>query len=114
MLDGMQVKHLTGALIVITFLVIALGGVVRIYDAGESCPDWPTCFGTWGFDVSEAEQAVWYEAHPDEVDSRGADHRYTTFKIFTEWAHRLLAGVVLRSEERRVGKECRSRWSPYH
>ena len=27
----------------------------------------------------------------------------------------LLAGtVVARSEERRVGKECRSRWSPYH
>ena len=23
-------------------------------------------------------------------------------------------GIVLRSEERRVGKECRSRWSPYH
>src|SRR2546422_6982510 len=22
--------------------------------------------------------------------------------------------VVLRSDERRVGKECRSRWSPYH
>src|SRR2546430_11390644 len=26
----------------------------------------------------------------------------------------LLPLVVLRSEERRVGKECRSRWSPYH
>ena len=26
----------------------------------------------------------------------------------------LRAGMVLRSEERRVGKECRSRWSPYH
>ena len=24
------------------------------------------------------------------------------------------AGTMLRSEERRVGKECRSRWSPYH
>ena len=24
------------------------------------------------------------------------------------------SGNVLRSEERRVGKECRSRWSPYH
>ena len=24
------------------------------------------------------------------------------------------AGPALRSEERRVGKECRSRWSPYH
>src|SRR2546422_4425495 len=22
--------------------------------------------------------------------------------------------LVMRSEERRVGKECRSRWSPYH
>ena len=22
--------------------------------------------------------------------------------------------VLARSEERRVGKECRSRWSPYH
>ena len=22
--------------------------------------------------------------------------------------------VISRSEERRVGKECRSRWSPYH
>src|SRR2546425_13171369 len=24
------------------------------------------------------------------------------------------AGISKRSEERRVGKECRSRWSPYH
>ena len=23
-------------------------------------------------------------------------------------------GYLVRSEERRVGKECRSRWSPYH
>src|SRR2546430_10652399 len=26
----------------------------------------------------------------------------------------LPAGAAARSEERRVGKECRSRWSPYH
>ena len=26
----------------------------------------------------------------------------------------LLTGVLRRSEERSVGKECRSRWSPYH
>ena len=25
-----------------------------------------------------------------------------------------VAQFLLRSEERRVGKECRSRWSPYH
>ena len=25
-----------------------------------------------------------------------------------------LEKILIRSEERRVGKECRSRWSPYH
>ena len=29
-------------------------------------------------------------------------------------ANRIAGRKVLRSEERRVGKECRSRWSPYH
>ena len=29
--------------------------------------------------------------------------------------HRVIKGFMIqRSEERRVGKECRSRWSPYH
>src|SRR3712207_2182177 len=31
-----------------------------------------------------------------------------------EQASRMLGVVQQRSEERRVGKECRSRWSPYH
>src|SRR4051812_49823076 len=26
----------------------------------------------------------------------------------------VMKAVVVRSEERRVGKECRSRWAPYH
>ena len=26
----------------------------------------------------------------------------------------IMIGAYMRSEERRVGKECRSRWSPYH
>ena len=28
--------------------------------------------------------------------------------------NRLYSAIAFRSEERRVGKECRSRWSPYH
>ena len=28
--------------------------------------------------------------------------------------HVIYDNMVWRSEERRVGKECRSRWSPYH
>ena len=75
-------------------LIIVVGGTIRIHDAGESCPDWPECFGTWGFMVDEAEQAAYWEANPDEVDSRGPDHRYTTFEIFVEWFHRLLVGII--------------------
>ena len=48
--------------------------------------------------------------------------RYLSKKVyrldagFRTPAHELQDGVdyVPRSEERRVGKECRSRWSPYH
>ena len=32
----------------------------------------------------------------------------------TEQATKTETTQAVRSEERRVGKECRSRWSPYH
>src|SRR2546426_10902811 len=41
--------------------------------------------------------------HDDVVCEHGAPVRYP-----------VAVGVLERSEERRVGKECRSRWSPYH
>ena len=37
----------------------------------------------------------------------------TSFTKFTELQSEL-GHLGVRSEERRVGKECRSRWSPYH
>ena len=39
------------------------------------------------------------------------------FKFLHEYGAFLLIALIVvhvRSEERRVGKECRSRWSPYH
>ena len=81
-------------LTVMTLLIIVVGGTIRIHDAGESCPDWPKCFGTYGFMVDEAEQEAYWEENPDEIDSRGPDHRYTTFEIFVEWFHRLLVGII--------------------
>src|SRR2546422_9369932 len=33
---------------------------------------------------------------------------------FHEPRHAVVSAAQARSEERRVGKECRSRWSPYH
>src|SRR3989475_4220492 len=37
-----------------------------------------------------------------------------TFRGITPEAMQILVAADWRSEERRVGKECRSRWSPYH
>ena len=38
---------------------------------------------------------------------------WTDPEMFKQW-YGPMGMSVPRSEERRVGKECRSRWSPYH
>ncbi|UCG60363.1 MAG: COX15/CtaA family protein [Candidatus Zixiibacteriota bacterium] len=30
-----------------TYILIFIGGLVRVSGAGLGCPDWPTCFGRW-------------------------------------------------------------------
>src|SRR5260221_13454744 len=38
----------------------------------------------------------------------------TCVAVKCRWSRQPKNGCLHRSEERRVGKECRSRWSPYH
>src|SRR5687767_14758006 len=38
-------RLLTIAAAVATYLLIIVGGVVRITDSGLGCPDWPLCYG---------------------------------------------------------------------
>src|SRR5256884_8355575 len=60
-------------------------------------------------DVSEAKTLEELKTKVREGLEHERDHRHK------ELLHeRVLAELVKRSEERRVGKECRSRWSPYH
>ena len=42
------------------------------------------------------------------VDAKGNDIFLPETDVIAQYF------LLLRSEERRVGKECRSRWSPYH
>src|SRR2546430_7385650 len=64
------------------------------------------------------------QLHPPRVSrraARGCEHRARqralggpVLAALPPGARDPAAGHVARSEERRVGKECRSRWSPYH
>ena len=47
-------------------------------------------------------------------DEENAPSAYQLYKLARKAGHAYTKEKVDRSEERRVGKECRSRWSPYH
>src|SRR5256885_7251854 len=40
--------------------------------------------------------------------------KHSVTALLNTWAQSVHQACLSRSEERRVGKECRSRWSPYH
>lgn len=40
-------KYLLLAAVIMTYLLIVMGGIVRVTGSGLGCPDWPTCFGKW-------------------------------------------------------------------
>ena len=50
---------------------------------------------------------------PDELDGLGRNYVHMISPVFDKVCHNSKI-LDARSEERRVGKECRSRWSPYH
>src|SRR2546426_223900 len=71
-----------------------------------------------GFDNDGEFTWEWFDAR---YSSELADTLGNLVKRSLDMIHRYRGGVVPRgtgaldrSEERRVGKECRSRWAPYH
>src|SRR2546430_3412493 len=62
------------------------------------------------FDNSQIEQAEKELLAP--FSNSGAESPYAVHRDLQEVMQNLVG--IYRSEERRVGKECRSRWSPYH
>jgi len=64
--------------------------------------------GAAGYPWGRAAQSLIEPAAPRGGATRANDHPSWDVSLLMHWA------VLCRSEERRVGKECRSRWSPYH
>ena len=60
----------------------------------------------------------WMKAQRDDIvrGLDGAQEKLAAAEALKKKLERILEGEAPydRSEERRVGKECRSRWSPYH
>jgi cytochrome c oxidase assembly protein subunit 15 len=78
-------KKLSGFTLLLTYSVIILGAATRVYGAGMSCPDWPTCYG------------VWNPFHPDAMPPGGFivnEVIYERWQVALEWTHRLLAALV--------------------
>ena len=80
------------------------GDVVRVVTMGDSIE---LCGGTHVNNTSEINKFAIIS-----VENKGAD----TFRVTASSDSNIseVLGKEIRSEERRVGKECRSRWSPYH
>jgi heme a synthase len=62
------VRILLYALVPSVILLMALGGMTRVMNAGLSCPDWPLCFGTLFPEMN--------------------------LEIFLEWFHRVVATAI--------------------
>ena len=63
--------------------------------------------------LAQSDPEVWDAIRQE--NQRQEDHvELIASENYVSRAVLIAQGSQLRSEERRVGKECRSRWSPYH
>ena len=77
-------------------------------------------FNTDHFICGNTYRCVWaLREYPTATDEQAilrhlGEKDGVTLRIYTRQVTATEEKKIIRSEERRVGKECRSRWSPYH
>jgi heme a synthase len=97
-------RTLALATLVLTILLIIVGGATRVYDAGMACPDWPHCYGVWW---PWPEARVIAAGHPAGYVVAG--QHYAWWQVLLEWGHRGLAALVGFSL---IGLLVSSLWQP--
>lgn len=75
----MSFRTLTLVALLLTALVITLGALTRLLDAGLGCPDWPTCYG---------------QLMPPASDKAAEISGLDTGKAWMEMIHRYAAGLL--------------------
>ena len=84
-------RRLAFLTVIVIYLLILAGGIVRGTGSGMGCPDWPKCFGRWipPTEVSQLPpnyQAIYGAKHKGEVE-------FNAVKTWIEYVNRLL-GVL--------------------
>src|SRR5256886_17172608 len=87
----------------VAFANLVVAGTLRLFGAPQA--------GTHAF-VSREELKALLQLEPGEAEVTTQEAELID-NIF-DLGDTTVREVMVRSEERRVGKECRSRWSPYH
>jgi len=80
----MTYRNLATAVLILTYALIILGGATRVFDAGVSCPDWPSCYGHL---IPFPESRI-----PGGYIVNGLHYHW--WQVALEWTHRTLAALV--------------------
>ena len=69
--------------VILLYILILVGGFVRITESGDDCPDWPKCYGSW--------------IPPFTIDDIPEEFNPTQDKVYGSWIEYFnrLVGVIL-------------------
>jgi heme a synthase len=78
-------------ILIVVFIVILAGGIVRTTQSGMGCPDWPKCFGQWIPPMSKADLPANYQTY---LKKQTIDTEFNALHTWIEYLNRWL-GLIL-------------------
>lgn len=88
----MGFKQLSRITLIILYLLILAGGIVRSTGSGMGCPDWPTCFGRIIPPTKESDLPLHYqEIYKEKLHG---EILFNPVKTWIEYINRLLGAIT--------------------